>query len=143
MLHEGFTNAIAHVAAARPDGEFLVVSHGDFSPRNVLDGAESLVLIDFDRLQMAGPGRDVGYLAAWCWATNAQRGGVGSWALGDAFASAYARCGGLAISPTAMSFHRACALLRIASSWTALADQPLVASRIIEEAVSQLEVATS
>ncbi len=137
-LGRPFAEAVERVDASRPDEEHLVVSHGDFSPRNVLEAADRLVLIDFDRLQMAGPGRDVGYLGAWCWATIAQHDGVGRWELGDAFAGSYRRHGGLEITGTAMRFHRACGLLRIAQSWSALADHPDLALRIIDEAVGQL-----
>ena len=69
-----------------------MVSHGDFSPRNVLIGDGGLVLIDFDRLQMAGAGRDVQHLAAWAWVTEVTAGRVdpvAGWALGDRFEIAY------------------------------------------------------
>ncbi len=139
-LGPAFARAVGHVNSTRLSAERLVVSHGDFSPRNVLEADDRVVLIDFDRLQMAGPGRDVGYLGAWCWATIAQGGGQGDWAIGEAFAAFYRLHGGLAISDRAMRFHRACGLLRIAQSWSALADSPDVALRIIDEAVDQLRL---
>lgn len=137
-LRSIFGEAVAALDDARPDRERLLVNHGDFSPRNLLDAGSQLVLIDFDRLQMAGAGRDVGYLAAWCWATTLQCDGAGDWAIGEAFGDAYRHAGGVSISRAQMRFHRACALLRIAQSWSALAHTPETARQIIEEAHRQV-----
>jgi aminoglycoside phosphotransferase (APT) family kinase protein len=49
------------------DGE-LVPCHGDFSPQNVLVGPGGFALIDWDKLQLADPARDIAYTRAWCWA---------------------------------------------------------------------------
>jgi aminoglycoside phosphotransferase (APT) family kinase protein len=133
-----YADAVSLIAAWPPVAELPVVNHGDFSPRNLLDAGDRLVLIDFDRLQMAGPGRDVGYLAAWCWVTQLQIDGRGSWSIGDAFSSEYATRGGYPIADDASRFHRACGLLRIAQSWSALADRPDLVRAIIDEATRQV-----
>ncbi len=59
----GRARALAH--RIRLDGGAPVVSHGDFSPDQVLVGAEQEVrLIDFDRACLASPERDLGSFAA-------------------------------------------------------------------------------
>ena len=131
---------VEHLAGIAPQlAETVVVSHGDFSPRNIVVGAQGLVLIDFDRLQMAGPGRDVNHLGAWCWATIAlgrDRSGVDAWDLCHAFEAAY-----LAHRPEAASdvvagrsFHRATGLLRIATEWSAVTSDPTIQRRVLDEA---------
>ncbi len=65
----------AAMAAARVKEAELVPSHGDFSPRNVLVvGPERLALIDWDRLQLADPARDVAYFGTSDWADWLRRG---------------------------------------------------------------------
>lgn len=65
----------AAIAAARVKEAELVPSHGDFSPRNVLVvGPERLALIDWDRLQLADPARDVAYFGTSDWADWLRRG---------------------------------------------------------------------
>ncbi len=65
----------AAMAAARVKEIELVPSHGDFSPRNVLVvGPERLALIDWDRLQLADPARDVAYFGTSDWADWLRRG---------------------------------------------------------------------
>jgi aminoglycoside phosphotransferase (APT) family kinase protein len=135
-LRADFDRALTAVTAIAPASEELVVSHGDMSPRNVMESPHGLVLIDFDRLQMAGRGRDVAYLGAWMWATSFLDGGHTSWNFADRFAIEYARRAGLAraeLDATA-AFHRAAALLRIGQSWSSLAAQPDAARTIVAEA---------
>jgi hypothetical protein len=133
-----YSSVVARAVEQQPFRETLVVSHGDFSPRNLLVDGGRIAVIDFDRLQMAGPGRDVGYLAAWCWVTQLQIRGTGSWAIGDKFTSTYVERGGADILDADLRFHRACGLLRIAQSWSAFADRPDLARRVIVEASCQL-----
>jgi Ser/Thr protein kinase RdoA (MazF antagonist) len=122
---------IAGRAAAR-DVCPAVINHGDFSPRNVLiDENGHLSLIDFDRVQMASPARDVAYWGAWLWVT-----GDHSWAAGDAFAHDYAAA--LVDVRPDLASHRACALVRIATSWSALADRPTERATILAEAAAQV-----
>ncbi len=135
-LREPFLAALDAAAAAAPTDEDLVVSHGDFSPRNVLVNESGLVLIDFDRLQMAGRGRDVAYLGAWLWVTEMQDGAIPTWDDADAFLSCYAAAGGVTVDSLrdTASFHRSAALLRIAQSWSSLAGRPDQAMAVITEA---------
>ncbi len=130
---------IDHLSGRAPEQETLCLNHGDFSPRNVIQTERGPVLIDLDRLQMAGPGRDVNHLGAWCWATIAlgrDRSGVDAWDLCDAFEAAY-----LAHRPEAASdvvagrsFHRATGLLRIATEWSAVTSDPTIQRRVLDEA---------
>lgn len=62
------------INAARVKERELVPSHGDFSPRNVLVGEGRLTLIDWDRLQLADPARDVVYFGTYDWADWLRRG---------------------------------------------------------------------
>jgi aminoglycoside phosphotransferase len=122
-----------------PVNESLCLSHGDFSPCNVLSTEQGLVLIDLDRLQMAGAGRDVNHLGAWCWATIAlgrDGSGCDAWDLCDEFEAAY-----LAFRPEAApdlvagrAFHRATGLLRIATEWSAITSHPATQRLVIDEA---------
>lgn len=66
------------IAAHRVKERVLRPSHGDFSGRNVIvsgsGAAERLVLIDWDRLQLADPARDVVYFGTQGWADWLRRG---------------------------------------------------------------------
>ena len=53
--------AVDAVEKAQPGDRELVCSHGDFSPRNVLAGAGRYALIDWDRLRLADPARDIAH----------------------------------------------------------------------------------
>ncbi len=124
--------------------EHLVVSHGDFSPRNVVLAAEGPTLIDFDRLQMAGAGRDVQYLASWCWVTEVVSHATdhdAAWTLGERFEAAYVVCRPHAEDELAASraFHRASGLVRIAMSWSSLRDDAVARGTVLDEAVRQLD----
>jgi aminoglycoside phosphotransferase (APT) family kinase protein len=67
--------AVAAMEANRPKDGLLVPSHGDCSPRNVLmSEGERLVLIDWERFQMADPARDLAYFATWGWPEQLKRG---------------------------------------------------------------------
>ena len=128
-------DALARLA---PEDEVLVVSHGDFSPRNVLvEGGGPVALIDFDRVQMASRSRDVEYWRAWCWATQLLAGDAPDWRCTAPFVDAYVAVGapGAAAELAAGErFHRAAALLRIAEGWSALRADPHVARRVLHEA---------
>jgi hypothetical protein len=52
----------------------LVPSHGDFSPRNVLVHGAPFAFIDWDRLQLADPARDVAYFGSYGWSEALRRG---------------------------------------------------------------------
>jgi len=138
---------IPRIAERAPSSESLCLNHGDFSPRNVLMAATGPTLIDFDRIQMAGPGRDVQYMAAWCWVTavmNGTRTIRDAWDLGAAFEQAY-----LEARPEAArdihggrTFHRACGLVRIATEWSSMKTNPDAAALVLDQAEVLLHHAT-
>lgn len=128
------------VEAMPPAGE-LVVSHGDFSPRNVLSTPSGLALIDFDRLQMCEPQRDISYWGAWTWATMLIGGGRPGWQVADDLAAAYRL-----VRPTvadaghaSWAFYRAAGLLRIAHGWSALRSAPRITALVLGEAALLLD----
>jgi hypothetical protein len=146
---------IIDAVSNRTDACAPVVCHGDFSPRNVLVAnpakqpgestdsslhaggdrdATRLWLIDFDRLQMASPARDVAYWGAWLWVTAVMNNQPPSWASANGFAEAYLRANHDVTAD--VDFHRACALVRIAASWSVLRDRPAVRSVILAEALT-------
>lgn len=137
-LPDDHRSLIPRIEVRAPVGELLVPNHGDFSPRNVLLTPTGPALIDFDRIQMAGPGRDVQYTAAWCWVTsvmNGSRSPERAWDLGDAFEAAY-----LEVRPRAAKdihggrvFHRACGLVRIATEWSSMKADPAAAAVVLDE----------
>lgn len=131
------TRVLAQAATWTAAHERLVASHGDWSPRNVLVDADASVrLIDLDRLQMAGAGRDVAYWGAWVWTTLALAGDDPTWAVADAFEAAYTdrRPGAAEEMEATRAFHRSAGLARIAHGWSALADDPVLRSITLEEA---------
>ncbi|MGE0881819.1 MAG: aminoglycoside phosphotransferase family protein [Acidimicrobiia bacterium] len=134
----------AHAAAGRlpsaTGDERLVINHGDFSPRNVLIGTRGAVLIDFDRLQMASPARDVAYWGTWCWTTALLADGNRSWTIADRFLDHYlAQAGSSAAGVVAAQpFHRAMSLVRIAHGWSALRADRVAVRRLLDEANSLL-----
>ena len=67
-------DVLAALTAARVKERELVPSHGDFSPRNVIVGDGRLALMDWDRLQLADPARDVAYFATYDWADALRHG---------------------------------------------------------------------
>lgn len=126
------------IAVHSPVSITPVLNHGDFSPRNVLLGDAGPVLIDFDRLQMASAGRDVQYMAAWCWATQATTGTElrAAWDLGAEFEHAYSlhRPEASVELATGRIFHRAAALVRIAMEWSTMAADPDARALVLDEA---------
>lgn len=129
-----FAGALQALDPRALDGD-LVVSHGDFSPRNVLASPAGLRLIDFDRCQMAPRARDATYWGAWAWATVALGGGTPGWDLGRQFEDAYARYARQPeLSEQQRAAHRSAALLRIAHGWSALRARPDIAKLVLHEA---------
>ena len=127
------------LSAVVPPTPELVVSHGDFSPRNVLLTPSGLALIDFDRLQMAAPERDISYWGAWTWVTQLTSGLQPSWQVADDLALAYTAARPLSgITRTTTAFYRALALLRIAHGWSALQAAPQTSALVLREALQIL-----
>ena len=136
-----FARAVARAARMADErdvagAERLVPTHGDWSPRNVMAGPTGLRMIDFDRLQLAGAGRDLAYWGAWAWATLALRGDEPSWTPAESYEAAYlrARPGARAEVSTTLHFNRTAALLRIAHGWSALRGRPGLMRAVIAEA---------
>lgn len=132
---------VARAADRQPDDEVMVPSHGDFTPRNVWSTAEGPVLIDLDRVQMAGAGRDLGHYAAWCWTRRllAEPEATDGWAAGDLLDEHYRRT-----RPDASveldagrAFHRAAGLVRC---WASVSRRhpPAVATALLAEATRLL-----
>ncbi len=112
-----------------------VVTHGDFSPRNLVITPDGPRLIDVDRMRLASPARDVAYWAAWDFATRVLAGLEPTWHPGGVFTAAYlrARPEGAAELARSLTFHQAAALVRIVHGWSALQGHP-AAARIVAEA---------
>ncbi len=141
-LAPSFGPDLARVAealeASRPRDAELVPCHGDFSPRNVLVGNTRHALIDWDRLQLADPARDVAYFGTWCWAQGL-RSGLDDWRVLDRAVRTYGVLRPEAELAPRLGFHIAAALARIAHGlvelWPAEAH---VVPRITEEALRRL-----
>ena len=138
-----FADAVARVGrladrCAVAGAERPVATHGDWSPRNVLDAPGGLRVIDLDRLQHAGAGRDLAYWGAWAWVTLLLRGDPPSWSLAAEYEQAYLRARPSARAELAatLPFHRAAGLLRIAHGWSALRARPGVMRAVIAEAAA-------
>ncbi len=132
---------VQRLADSVPSSPELVLSHGDFSPRNVLLTPDGLALIDFDRLQMAAPERDISYWGAWTWVTMLTTGAQPSWQVADDLALSYNgfRTGSPDTDPSSPAFYRAVALLRIAHGWSALQAAPQTSARVLREALRLLD----
>lgn len=120
----------------------LVPCHGDFSPRNVLVAPERSALIDWDRLQLADPARDVAYFGTWCWAQRVRRGERPSWSVLERAVTAYRRVRPHAGVGERLSFHIAAGLVRIADSLVVLwPEDAHVVPVLAAEAIRRLEEA--
>lgn len=138
---EAFCRAAEALNACRVEDLELVPSHGDFSPRNLVLGGDRLVLIDWDRFQIADPARDAAYLGLWCWAGNVRRRRLPDWSILDRTVAQYDALRPQADLTTRLHFHVAAGLLRIAHSVVTL--WPLersVVPRLIREAQQQLRI---
>lgn len=116
------------------DGEF-VPSHGDYSPRNLIVTDAGLRLIDFDRIQLSDPARDVAYYGAWSWVTGLLFDGRSDWTIGEDFVEAYLHRRPASHLRNQMSFHSVAALVRIVHGWTVLRRDPDSARPVLVEAL--------
>lgn len=122
-----------------PEDHEYVPSHGDFSPRNLILTSEGLRLIDFDRIQLADPARDVAYYGAWSWVTGLLFDGRSDWSIGDEFTVEYLACRpDVRLSPQ-LPFHKVAALVRIVHGWTVLRKNPDSARPVLVEALRLLD----
>ncbi len=126
---------VDRLAGRLPAETVSVVTHGDFSPRNLVITPRGPRVIDVDRMRLASPARDVAYWAAWDHATRVLAGLEPTWHPGGVFTAAYlrARPGAAAELAGALPFHQAAALVRIVHGWSALQGHP-AATRIVAEA---------
>ena len=131
--------AVDAAEAAQPRDAGLVCSHGDFSPRNVLAGADRYALIDWDRLKLADPLRDVAHHGAWCWLRALHRQGVSDWSALDRFVTAYASRRTGSVVAERLDFHVAAALLRMVASRVELwREESYLIPRLMDEAMRRL-----
>ena len=131
----GYSSAVDAVESAQPDDQELVCCHGDFSPRNVLDAPDRYALIDWDRLKLSDPARDVAHFGAWCWLFSLHRHKVSDWSALDRFAAGYASLRPQAALEERIDFHLAAALLRMVASRVELwREESYLIPQLIEEA---------
>jgi hypothetical protein len=131
-----YAAAVDAAEAAQPgDGE-LVCCHGDFSPRNVLQAPDRYALIDWDRLKLSDPARDVAHFGAWCWLRALHERQVRDWSALDRFTAAYAALRpGSALDGRRLDFHLAAALLRMVAARVELwREESYLIPQLIEEA---------
>lgn len=130
--------AVDAVEAAQPGDRELVCSHGDFSPRNVLAGRGRYALIDWDRLRLADPARDIAHYGAWCWLRALHHRGTGDWSALERFAALYACLRPCALGER-LDFHLASALLRMVASRVELwREESYLIPRLIQEAARRV-----
>ena len=114
-----------------------VLSHGDLSPHHVVVSASGLVLIDFDRLQLAEPERDLASWAAWMWVTGGARGELDTTALlGDLVCGYAARARRAPADRAALEVHLAANLVRIVHGWPALRHDTPTLLRVLRRATA-------
>ena len=134
-----YAAAVDAVEAAQPRDLELVPSHGDFSPRNVLAAPGRHALIDWDRLKLADPARDVAHYGAWCWLRALHHRGVRDWSALERFAAAYT-----ALRPGTelwerLDFHLSAALLRMVGARVELwREESYLIPQLMEEAARRV-----
>ena len=134
-----YAAAVDAVEAAQPDDRERVCSHGDFSPRNVLASPQRYALIDWDRLKLADPARDIAHYGAWCWLRALHRDGARDWSALDGFVAAYASLRPGAALGRRLDFHVAAALLRMVASRVELwREESYLIPELIDEALRRV-----
>jgi Ser/Thr protein kinase RdoA (MazF antagonist) len=130
--------AVDAVEAAQPGDRDLMCSHGDFSPRNVLAGTGRYALIDWDRLRLADPARDIANYGAWCWLRALHRRGASDWSALERFVAGYASLRPCALGDR-LNFHLAAALLRMVASRVELwREESYLIPALVEEAARRV-----
>jgi aminoglycoside phosphotransferase (APT) family kinase protein len=131
--------AVDAVEAAQPEDSELVCCHGDFSPRNVLVAPDRHALIDWDRLRLADPARDVAHFGAWCWLRSLHDREIPDWSALDRFLGAYSSLRpGAALKPQ-LDFHVSAALLRMVAARVELwREEHYLIPRLIDEALRRV-----
>jgi Ser/Thr protein kinase RdoA (MazF antagonist) len=135
----GYRAAVDAAEAAQPEDSQLVCCHGDFSPRNVLSAPERHALIDWDRLKLSDPARDVAHFGAWCWLRAMHYRQADDWSALDRFTAAYASLRPEAALAGRLDFHVAAALLRMVAARVELwREESYLIPRLIEEAARRV-----
>ena len=136
---DSFREVAETLEAAEVEEPDLVPCHGDFSPRNVLVGADRLALIDWDRLQRADPARDLAYFGAWCWTWALRQGRPACWSMLDRVVARYESLRPDASIEARLSFHVAAGLVRIALGLVTLwPDDARLVPQLTAEALRRL-----
>ena len=136
---ESVGRVVAAMENLKWDDSELVPCHGDFSPRNVLVSSDSMVLIDWDRLQWADPARDVVYMGVWSWAWAIRGGYPSSWSTLNRALACYKAARPQARLDRQVPFHVAAGLVRIAHSLAELwRDEANLIPRLANEALERL-----
>lgn len=132
------TRVAETLEASRPRDAELVPCHGDFSARNVLVSIGRHVLIDWDRLQLADPARDVAYFGTWWWARGL-RSGIDDWRVLDHAVRTYEGLRPEVKLAPRLDFHIAAALVRIAHGLIELwPEEAHLVPRLAAEALRRL-----
>jgi hypothetical protein len=98
-------------ASAGEDPE-IAPCHGDFSPRNVLIGADRVALIDWDRLEWADPARDVTHFGTWCWVWALRKKRAPDWSVLQQVVDSYRGRRRITLTDARVAFHVAAGLMR-------------------------------
>ena len=113
--YAGVLGAVMEALEASDDEDpEIVPCHGDFSPRNVLIGADRVALIDWDRLEWADPARDVTYFGTWCWVWALRRKTRPDWSVLQQVVESYRGLRRITLTEARLGFHVAAGLMRIA-----------------------------
>jgi len=115
-----------------------VLGHGALAPHSLLVNARGLVILDFDRLEMAEIERDLAHWAAWLWVTDGARGAAPNTValLGDLVSGYAATSRRVPADRAALEVHLAVALIHVAHSWTSLRHDPLTRLRVVNAATA-------
>jgi hypothetical protein len=124
----------------RPSDSELVPSHGDFGLRNLLLVEERLILVDWDRLQLADPARDLAFWGTAHWVRALQDGATPDWSALDRATAVYASARGGAPPRDRLRFHVAAGLMRVAHNRVELGPREAeLVPRLATEALAQLQ----
>jgi hypothetical protein len=125
--------------AHRARDEELAPSHGDFGPRNLLLVGDRLVLLDWDRLQLADPARDLALWATAHWVRALREGTSPDWSALDRAVAVYGSARGGTPPDDQLRFHLAAALMRAAHIRVELrSEDATLVPRLATEALRQL-----
>jgi aminoglycoside phosphotransferase (APT) family kinase protein len=123
----------------RPSDGELAPSHGDFGPRNLLLIGDRLVLLDWDRLQLADPARDLASWGTAHWVRALRERRTPGWSALDRAAAVYGSARGGTPPAHRLRFHVAASLMRVAHISVELrSEEATLVPRLATEALRQL-----